>query len=289
MTRPSSTRATAGPAVAARRGSPACGRGAAVLDVDGASPTVVRPDAPSTPAGSVRDTGTSGVARFAREVWRTADPLERLQRGVGLAVELVDGCDHAGVGVLSRGRLQPGPATDEVGRRADQLQQDLDEGPALESVRAVANVTSRDLTGERRWERWGPLVVAQLGTRATMSLVLSDDSRVYGSLNLYADRPDAWSCSAQVLAEVLATHLTLALGDALQIEHRGRGMESRTLIGQAQGILMERFDLTVDAAYAVLLRTSQQNHVKISAVAADLVRTGVLRGSADRGGTPAPR
>lgn len=245
------------------------------VDHDRAQLTVVDPDGA---AGRLRPgrVGSREVARFAREVWGSADPLERLQRGVALAVDLVDGCDHAGVSVMSGGKPQPGPATDALSERADQLQQELDEGPRLDAVRTGETVTSQDLTREPRWERWSPLVVQHLGTRATMSLLLRDDTRLYGSLNLYSDRCEAWSRPASTLAQVLATHLTLALGDALQMEHRARAMVSRTVIGQAQGILMERFNITADAAYAVLHRTSQQNHRKIATVAADLVLTARL-------------
>ena len=218
------------------------------------------------------------AARFAREVWRSDDPNERLERGAALAVELVEGCDHAGVVIMSRGQLQVGPATDALARRADQLQTDLDEGPCLDAVQTRADITSQDLSRERRWRRWSPLVVDQLGTHAMMSLLLLDETHVYGSLNLYADRVEAWDRPTVVLAQALATHLALALGDARQIEHRGRAMVSRTVIGQAEGILMERFSITADAAYAVLLRISQQDHVKLATVAADLVRTGRLPG-----------
>ena len=53
-------------------------------------------------------------------------------------------------------------------------------------------------------------------------------------------------------------------------------VDARKRIGQAQGILMERFDLTDDQAFAVLLRYSQDNNVKLRVVADRLVETRVL-------------
>jgi ANTAR domain/GAF domain len=222
---------------------------------------------------------TLDVVRFAREVWGTEDPRERLRRGVGLAVDLVDGCDHAAVSVTSRGRLHVGPASDAVARQADQLQHELNEGPCLDAVHARGNVTTQDLGREPRWRQWCPRVVERLGVRAAKSLLLADDKRMYGLLTLYSDQAEAWSDGAADLAEVLATNLTLAFADGLQLEHRSRAMVTRTVIGQAQGILMERFDLDQDAAYALLLRFSQQEHLKLGEVAAELVRTTQLPGS----------
>ena len=244
-------------------------------DLDRVQLSVVEDDGPAGGRQSV-GVGSTDVASFAREVWGSSDPLERLQRGVVLAVELVAGSDHAATSAMVRRRTRPGPATDAVGQAADQLQQDLQQGPRLEVVRTGGTVISQDLTRERRWKRWSPQVVDELGVRAALSIVLFDGTQVLGSLSLYSRRADAWSSSAVAVAQVVATHLSLAFGDGLQIEHRGRAMESRTLIGQAQGILMERFTLTADAAHAVLLRRSQQEHVKIVVVAADLVRTAGL-------------
>jgi AmiR/NasT family two-component response regulator len=50
---------------------------------------------------------------------------------------------------------------------------------------------------------------------------------------------------------------------------------NRDLIGQAKGILMERFKVTSDQAFAVLAKVSQDTNRKVSAVAEDLARTGM--------------
>ena len=139
--------------------------------------------------------GTTDVARFAREVWESNDPVERLQRGVRVVVDLVAGCDHAGASVIARRKLLAGPVTDAVALSADQLQQDLDEGPRLEVVRTGGTAISHDLAHEppRAGSGGGPRVVDELGIGAAMSIMLFDDTHVYGSLNLYADRAHAWT------------------------------------------------------------------------------------------------
>lgn len=53
-------------------------------------------------------------------------------------------------------------------------------------------------------------------------------------------------------------------------------LQTRTLIGQAQGILMERFELDADQAFSVLRRFSQDSNVRLRDIAELLVRSGTL-------------
>ena len=59
----------------------------------------------------------------------------------------------------------------------------------------------------------------------------------------------------------------MALAAAQEVEHLEHAMRGRTVIGQATGILMERFDLAPDRAFSVLSRMSQQENVKLRAIA----------------------
>lgn len=268
---------------------PASGRDAPRLSLVGADRPTVVPLGGDGRADRVQGVvSSSDVARFARQVWGVENPDERMRRGAALAVELVEACDHAALSLVSSGRLQGIAASDGVARRADLLQHELGEGPCLDAVRTRVDVQSEDLEHEARWPGWCVGAVDELGLRATLSLPLSDDHRTYGSLDLYSGHARTWSPRAVETAEVLATHLALALADGLQIEHRGRAMLARTIIGQAQGIVMERYGVSEAAAYATLLRISQQDHVKLGTVAADLVRTGRLRGVGDNLSTPPP-
>lgn len=63
-----------------------------------------------------------------------------------------------------------------------------------------------------------------------------------------------------------------------QIRQLHSALDSRDLIGQAKGILMERYRLTPDDAFALLARASQETNVKLREVAAELTRTGALPG-----------
>jgi len=65
---------------------------------------------------------------------------------------------------------------------------------------------------------------------------------------------------------------------AAKVEQLEQGMTSRTVIGQAQGILIERHKVTADGAFALLVRSSSVTNRKLYDVAAELVLTGELPG-----------
>ena len=66
----------------------------------------------------------------------------------------------------------------------------------------------------------------------------------------------------------------IAAADAQHFENVTSALLNRDIIGQAKGILMERFKITSDQAFAVLAKVSQDTNRKVSAVAEDLARTG---------------
>ena len=61
-----------------------------------------------------------------------------------------------------------------------------------------------------------------------------------------------------------------------KVEQLERGLNSRKVIGQASGILIERHQVTPNEAFRILVQASQTNNRKLRDVAADLVRTGQL-------------
>lgn len=190
-----------------------------------------------------------------------------------MVLELVEGCDHVGVTIASRGRLSTPAASDDLVRQGDAWQYELGEGPCVDSVVDQQTVVAQDLTADRRWTRWGPKVVDQLGVNAMMSLLLYTDTTSFGALNLYADRTHPWDHRQVGLAQSLAGHLAVAAADAAEIDNRGLAMISRTVIGQAEGIVMERFGLDAEQAFAYLRRLSQESHRRLIVVAEDLVAT----------------
>lgn len=120
-----------------------------------------------------------------------------------------------------------------------------------------------------------------------LSIYLFTDARVLGALNLYYEDITEFADDEVETAKVVAAHASVALARIRSERDLWRAIDSRHLIGQAQGILMERFRLTPERAFAVLRRHSQQHNIKLHEIASTLVRTGHL--PADREPDPAHR
>ena len=126
------------------------------------------------------------------------------------------------------------------------------------------------MTDDPRWPRWGPRA-AELDIRATVGVRLATRERGYGSLNVYSDTAGAFDDVETGLIEVLAAHATAALAATTRAEGLTTALETRTVIGQAQGILMQKFDIDSDAAFEFLKRVSQHENTKLHAVAEAIV------------------
>lgn len=201
--------------------------------------------------------------------------LDTVERVLEYAVKAV-GCSHAGVILVHGGRkVETVASTHEVVAELDAVQFDLGEGPDLEVMDDHDSVVVPDTHLEDRWPRWAGRV-ADRGIRSMMGVRLHTSDSTIGSLNFYALDPHAFDDEDVRIARVLARHAGVALACARDSESLWQAIESRHVIGQAQGILMERYGLGADAAFAVLKRCSQDYNIKLRAVAEQLIETRVL-------------
>jgi ANTAR domain-containing protein/GAF domain-containing protein len=213
------------------------------------------------------------LAQLARELQSERSESDKLQRAVDCVVALVGGCDHAGISLLYGEEVRTAASSDTIVERGDALQYELGEGPSLDSIQERTTVISRDLGTDTRWPRWRPGARADLGVQSLMSLLLYTNARCYGALNLYSDRPDAYQAGACQVASVIAAQIAVALAASREIEQRGIAMANRTVIGQAEGILMERLGLNADQAFAFLRRVSQVTNRKLFTVCQEIIET----------------
>jgi transcriptional regulator with GAF, ATPase, and Fis domain len=217
------------------------------------------------------------MADAARALADQGDPLHTLQEAVNLAVRLVPWCDAAGISMVRAKRHVETPAaSDDSVVVADELQYQTAQGPCLDAIWEERTVYSPSIGYDDRWPRWGPMVVAETDFQSTLSFQLYTAEDTLGALNLYARSKDGFSGSDREVGTALAAHVALSLSGALKVEHYRQAMETRASIGQAVGILREKYDLDEEAAFAVLVRLSSASNVKLREIAAQVIRTRAL-------------
>lgn len=183
------------------------------------------------------------------------------------------GCDGAGVLLHRRGSsYRVAAATDGVAREVDALQVRLQQGPGLTALREQCTVQGSDLLRDERWPQWSSQATS-LGVRSVLAVLLRNAGSTAGVLTLSWTRPHRVDDHDVALAEVLARHAAVALAGAREHESLRTAVDARKLVGQAQGILMERYDLDDERAFEVLRRYSQDLNLKLNEVARALIET----------------
>jgi GAF domain-containing protein len=213
------------------------------------------------------------LTRLALALDAAPDEDARVRVAVGGSRLIVSGCDHAGFTVDEGGRLSTEVGSDDLVRRADSLQGELSEGPCLGMMRDQDALVSNDLTQERRWPRWASRVHAELGVGSMMALLVHTDRHSYGRLSLYSDQRHRFVGEDVAVGQAIAAQLAVTLDAGRQIDQLKVAMDSRTIIGQAQGLLMGRLEIDADQAFDYLRRISSHSNRKLAVVAMEIVRT----------------
>ena len=198
-------------------------------------------------------------------------PVDEVLTGiVGSATQLISGVDSASITMQQGRRVYTAAGTDELVRQADSLQYELDEGPCLDAIRGAADCLAVDIAHDERWPVYGPRAAA-LGITGQLGVQLLRTAHTTASLNLYARTPSIGDETA-ALARLFVPVAALALDRSLVESQLSAALASRTTIGQAVGIVMERYGMTEERAFAYLSRLSQSSNLKLRDVATDLVQ-----------------
>ncbi|HSK60571.1 MAG TPA: ANTAR domain-containing protein [Actinomycetospora sp.] len=202
---------------------------------------------------------------------RIADALPWIAQG---AVAVVPDVRDVGVAVRARsGMLACGGHTTATAARVDQAQLEMAEGPCIDAVAGADTVVLPNTATETRWPRFVRQAVRH-GVRASLSVRLTSACPV-GALNLHVTQhaldDRATRTRTRRCARMFVAYASLALAGADRLEELEGALARRDVIGQAKGILMQRYDVDADEAFSRLRRASQTTNTKLYDVATWLV------------------
>ncbi|WP_433784158.1 GAF and ANTAR domain-containing protein [Actinomycetospora sp. CA-101289] len=191
--------------------------------------------------------------------------LELIVRG---AIDTVPHVEQAGVSLVERrGTVESHAPSSEVVRDLDRLQSELQEGPCLDAIWHEQRTLIQDMAAaSERWSRWAP-AAAERGIQSLISFQLFANTGSAGALNMYSGTAKVFDDDTAEIGALFASQAALVLHGAQRMAGLNIALSSRDVIGQAKGILMERFDLGQDQAFAMLVRSSQHTNMKLVDVA----------------------
>lgn len=198
---------------------------------------------------------------------------ETLDAIVRATLQTVPGFDHVGISLTHNGgRIETKSGTDRLVWELDAIQYGLGEGPCYDAIRGGGVTVVEHARDEQRWPRYMPQA-AQRGLRAQLAIGLYRDDETVGGLNLYSTESDTVDADAVHVAELFASHAAIALGRSRYESQLSEAMATRKVIGQAVGLVMERYQIDEQRAFQFLIRASQSGNVKLNAIARELVDT----------------
>lgn len=227
---------------------------------------------------------TEALERLGRLSLRELSMDSLLQTVSDLTKAVMPGNPESSVLLLAKGRPTTVVSTGQLATYLDETQYAEGEGPCLHAARSGEMTEIADTRTEDRWPDYTPRAVEH-GNLSSLSipLAIDPDEQVTGALNIYARRPNAFDDASRSVATRFGPYAAVAVGNlhAYQsardmAENLQTALESRAVIDQAKGILMERYKLTADRAFQLLARTSMTTNRKLRDVADHLVRTGEL-------------
>ncbi|OBK31584.1 histidine kinase [Mycobacterium asiaticum] len=213
------------------------------------------------------------MAKLAQTVAVPNEVEDILAAVTATAVELIPGADTAGVLLIrSNGQFESLGDVTELPAKLDALQHDLQEGPCAQAAMKETVVRTDDFRVERRWPRYSPAAV-ELGVLSGLSFKLFTAERTAGALNLFGFEPNVWDTDAETIGTVLAAHAATALLAGRHSANMQAALVSRDRIGQAKGVIMERFGVDEIRAFEMLRTLSQESNSKLVDVAQRVLDT----------------
>jgi GAF domain-containing protein len=208
-----------------------------------------------------------------------------LQTVTALASRVLPGEPVTSVTIVADDRPRTVASSGPLALGLDEVQYRLGSGPCLA---AAATGRSAEVVDTRDASEWPEFAAAAAvaDCRSVLSFPLPVREKVRGALNVYNRAFTVADERTRTLVSRFADYAVVPVSNMYLYEtaveraqHLAAALDSRPVIDQAKGILMERFKLTPDQAFQALTRMSMETNTKVREIADRIVRTGDLPGS----------
>lgn len=215
----------------------------------------------------------AGLAEMVSNLNRDdTDTTIGLRELIANGVHNVMGSQYAGITLAEKGKAVTNVvATHRYPIALDAIQNRYGEGPCVEAAWRHHVMHVEDLSADERWPRYRQYALEETPIRSILSYELFVDRGNMAALNFYADRPYAFPDDSVELGGVFATHIALAWSMMRRQDQFRSALASRDVIGQAKGVIMERFNLDAVEAFELLTRLSQQSNTRLIEIATALI------------------
>lgn len=222
------------------------------------------------------------MGELARILQQEKDEGAILSRMVKAATDMIPGAQEASITLVQgRRKVEARAPSGELARQVDALQDEVGQGPCLDAVYEEKTVNVPDMASEQRWPKFARRAM-QLGVGSMLAVQLFVEGDNLGALNLYSRDADAFDEASEHVGLLVAAHAAVVFAGSQKADQLRDAALSRDLIGQAKGILMERYKVTAAQAFLLLTQASSVSNIKLLQVAEHLASTGNLPSEEER-------
>jgi ANTAR domain/GAF domain len=214
------------------------------------------------------------IASLVRDIQEhpSIDPQAALDELTLTAARHVPGAMYAGISVITRQRkIETPSATGDYPAILDEIQQRCGQGPCMEAAWEHHTVRVDDLMTDRRWPRYSREATEKTPIRSHLSFQMFASRQSMGALSVFADRARAFNAESVDIGLIYATHAALAWSALRRDQQFRSALASRDTIGQAKGMIMERYKINAVQAFDLIKRLSQESNTPVTDVARQLV------------------
>ncbi|OBB14384.1 response regulator receiver protein [Mycobacteriaceae bacterium 1482268.1] len=184
----------------------------------------------------------------------------------------IPGAQYAGVTVTRNAKhIETPAATHKWPLLLDEIQQRHRQGPCLTAAWEEKTVHVANLETDERFPLYARDALRETPIRSVMAFQLWIAGQTMGALNVYAEEANAFGDETRAVGLVFAAHSSVAWNAARRDEQFKKALASRDIIGQAKGMLMERYGISALQAFDLLRKLSQDSNTPLISVATDLV------------------
>ena len=202
-----------------------------------------------------------------------------LELVVSLTSRTVESAAGVSVTLLRNGHYFTAVYSNDLTRRVDAWQYATGEGPCMAAAKENRQYQVRDLATDDRWPDFATMAIEE-GVHAILAIPFAPAGESIGTLNIYALQPEAFATDGIELATLFAQQAAIVIANSVAFHNAEttngqlqEALESREIIGQAKGILMERERCSADKAFEILRNVSQRTNRKLRDVAQDVVKS----------------
>ena len=235
-----------------------------------------RPDEDGNPEQAPGARIADRLSELARSLQTEHDEDGVLRHMVEAAIGLIPGVEEASISlVVGRERVQSRMPSSRLPEQVDEVQNQTGQGPCLDAVYEHRTVRVPDMAAEDRWPDFARRA-ADLGVGSMLSFQLFVDKGNLGALNLYSRQAGAFSEDSERIGTLVAANAAVAFADIRKINYLYDAARVRDELGQAKGMLMDRYGISSHHAFVLLARVSASAGLGIEEAAHELVISGDL-------------